>query len=89
MSYLDVTTLEGDAAKIEARSAIEVSALSIDRVESLGEALLDFTSIADLEALFGQNSQSTLIILRYCRLISITRIDHQHELKMSISIIKY
>jgi predicted transposase/invertase (TIGR01784 family) len=32
-----------------------VSALEIDRVESLGEALLDFTSIADLEAWLIQN----------------------------------
>ena len=32
-----------------------VSALSIDRVESLGEALLDFTSIADLETWLSQN----------------------------------
>jgi predicted transposase/invertase (TIGR01784 family) len=32
-----------------------ISALKIDRVESLGEALLDFTSMADLEAWFSQN----------------------------------
>jgi predicted transposase/invertase (TIGR01784 family) len=32
-----------------------VSDLSIDRVESLGEALLDFTSMADLEAWLIQN----------------------------------
>jgi predicted transposase/invertase (TIGR01784 family) len=32
-----------------------VSALDIDRVESLGEALLDFTSIADLESWLNQN----------------------------------
>jgi predicted transposase YdaD len=33
----------------------QVSSLSIDRVESLGEALLDFTSMADLEAWLSQN----------------------------------
>ena len=32
-----------------------VSSLTIDRVESLGEALLDFISIADLEAWLSQN----------------------------------
>jgi predicted transposase/invertase (TIGR01784 family) len=32
-----------------------VSALSIERVESLGEALLDFTSMTDLEAWLSQN----------------------------------
>jgi predicted transposase/invertase (TIGR01784 family) len=32
-----------------------ISELSIDRVESLGEALLDFTSISDLEAWLSQN----------------------------------
>jgi predicted transposase/invertase (TIGR01784 family) len=32
-----------------------LSSLTIDRVESLGEALLDFTSMADLEAWLSQN----------------------------------
>ena len=32
-----------------------LSSLTIDRVESLGEALLDFISIADLEAWLSQN----------------------------------
>jgi predicted transposase/invertase (TIGR01784 family) len=32
-----------------------INSLSLDRVESLGEALLDFTSIADLEAWLSQN----------------------------------
>jgi heme oxygenase len=32
-----------------------VSALSIDNIESLGEALLDFNSIADLESWLSQN----------------------------------
>jgi predicted transposase/invertase (TIGR01784 family) len=32
-----------------------VNSLTIDRLESLGEDLLDFTSIADLEAWFNQN----------------------------------
>nr|WP_309740361.1 DUF4351 domain-containing protein [Chamaesiphon sp. OTE_20_metabat_361] len=33
----------------------KVSALSIENVESLGEALLDFNSSADLEAWLSQN----------------------------------
>jgi len=33
----------------------KVSALQIDRIESLGEALLDFTSMADLESWLSQN----------------------------------
>lgn len=33
----------------------QVSSLSIDQVESLGESLLDFASMADLEAWFSQN----------------------------------
>lgn len=33
-----------------------VNALSLDRLEALGEALLDFTSIADLEAWLGSNN---------------------------------
>jgi predicted transposase/invertase (TIGR01784 family) len=37
--------------KIQSR----INELSIDRVESLGEALLDFTSITDLEAWLSQN----------------------------------
>jgi predicted transposase YdaD len=41
--------------KINAESQARVNSLTIDRLESLGEALLDFTSIADLEAWFGQN----------------------------------
>jgi predicted transposase YdaD len=32
-----------------------VNSLQFDRLESLGEDLLDFTSIADLEAWFSQN----------------------------------
>ena len=32
-----------------------VNSLQFDRLESLGEALLDFTSISDLEAWFGQD----------------------------------
>ena len=32
-----------------------VTSLQVDRVESFGEALLDFTSIADLEAWLSQN----------------------------------
>ena len=33
----------------------KVSALSINQIESLGEALLDFTSIADLESWLSKN----------------------------------
>jgi predicted transposase YdaD len=33
----------------------QVNDLAIDRVESLGEALLDFTTITDLEAWLSQN----------------------------------
>ncbi len=33
----------------------KVSALQIDRIESLGEALFDFTSMADLETWLSQN----------------------------------
>jgi predicted transposase YdaD len=33
----------------------QINSLSIDRVESLSEALLDFTSIGDLEAWFSNN----------------------------------
>ena len=33
----------------------QVSSLKIDTVESLGEALLDFTSVADLESWLSQN----------------------------------
>jgi predicted transposase YdaD len=33
----------------------QVSALSIDRVESLGETLLDFSSMTDLESWLSQN----------------------------------
>ena len=33
----------------------QISSLSIERVESLGESLLDFTSIADLEVWFTRN----------------------------------
>ena len=41
--------------KINGESQARVNSLTIDRLESLGEALLDFTSTADLEAWFGQN----------------------------------
>jgi Domain of unknown function (DUF4351) len=33
----------------------KVNSLEIDKLESLGEDLLDFTSMADLEAWFSQN----------------------------------
>lgn len=33
-----------------------INALSLDRLEALGEALLDFTSVADLEAWLGSNN---------------------------------
>jgi predicted transposase/invertase (TIGR01784 family) len=41
--------------KIDAEIQSRVNSLTIDRLESLGEDLLDFTSIADLEAWFSQN----------------------------------
>jgi predicted transposase/invertase (TIGR01784 family) len=40
---------------ITPESRSRVSSLTIDRVEALGEALLDFTSMADLEAWLSQN----------------------------------
>jgi predicted transposase YdaD len=33
-----------------------VNGLSLDRLEALGEALLDFTGVADLEAWLGSNN---------------------------------
>jgi predicted transposase YdaD len=35
----------------------KVNSLTIDKLESLGEDLLDFTSMADLEAWFSQNQR--------------------------------
>ena len=42
----------------------QVNSLKIDTVESLGEALLDFTSIADLESWLSQNGWVRVIIYR-------------------------
>jgi predicted transposase YdaD len=41
--------------KVSAKLQQRVNSLSIDRVEALGEALLDFTSIADLESWLSHN----------------------------------
>jgi predicted transposase/invertase (TIGR01784 family) len=41
--------------KIDSKTRSRISNLKIEQVESLGEALLDFTSIADLDAWLSQN----------------------------------
>jgi Domain of unknown function (DUF4351) len=41
--------------KINPQLRSRISSLKIEQVESLGEALLDFSQIADLEAWLGQN----------------------------------
>jgi Domain of unknown function (DUF4351) len=41
--------------KINPQLRSRISSLKIEQVESLGEALLDFTLIADLEAWLSQN----------------------------------
>jgi predicted transposase YdaD len=41
--------------KIDSKTRSRISNLKIDLIESLGEALLDFSSIADLEAWLSQN----------------------------------
>jgi predicted transposase/invertase (TIGR01784 family) len=41
--------------KIDAEIQARVNSLTIDRVEALGEALLDFTAMADLDAWLSQN----------------------------------
>jgi len=40
---------------ISSQTQAKVSALPIDRIESLGEALLDFSSLSDLESWLSQN----------------------------------
>jgi predicted transposase YdaD len=40
---------------LSSQTQSQVSVLQIDRIESLGEALLDFTSMADLETWLSQN----------------------------------
>ena len=40
---------------ISSQNRAKVSALPIDRIESLGEALLDFSSLSDLESWLSQN----------------------------------
>ena len=52
---LVIRLLTRKLGNLTAQLQAQVNSLSIDRVESLGEALLDFTSIADLEAWLSQN----------------------------------
>jgi predicted transposase YdaD len=40
---------------ISSQTQAKVSALPIDRIESLSEALLDFSSLSDLESWLSQN----------------------------------
>jgi predicted transposase YdaD len=40
---------------LSSQNRAKVSALPIDRIESLGEALLDFSSLSDLESWLSQN----------------------------------
>ena len=54
LGLMVLTTLEGDEAKAEARRLVGQAQGYLPR-ESLGEALLDFTSMADLEAWLSQN----------------------------------
>ncbi|MBD2680929.1 DUF4351 domain-containing protein [Nostoc paludosum FACHB-159] len=42
--------------EIDARLIQQVQGLSIEQLENLGEALLDFTTVADLETWFNQQS---------------------------------
>jgi predicted transposase YdaD len=52
---LVIKQLTRKLGSVSPQNQTKVSALSIDRVESLGEALLDFNSLADLEAWLSQN----------------------------------
>ncbi len=52
---LVVKQLARKLGNLSAQTQAKVSALQIDRIESLGEALLNFTSIADLETWLSQN----------------------------------
>ena len=52
---LVIKLLTRKLGNLSPQTQARVSALPIDRVESLGEALLDFTSIADLEHWLSQN----------------------------------
>jgi predicted transposase/invertase (TIGR01784 family) len=49
LGHLSISQREGYANDLTTR----VNALSLDRLEALGEALLDFTSVADLEVWFN------------------------------------
>jgi hypothetical protein len=42
--------------EIDASLIQQVQGLSIEQLENLGEALLDFTTVADLETWFNQQS---------------------------------
>ena len=52
---LVIRLLTRKLGKIDSPLLARVEALSLERVESLGEDLLDFTSIADLESWLSQN----------------------------------
>jgi predicted transposase/invertase (TIGR01784 family) len=52
---LVIKQLTRKLGSVSPQNQTKVFALSIDRVESLGEALLDFNSLADLEAWLSQN----------------------------------
>jgi predicted transposase YdaD len=52
---LVIRILTRKLGNLSPRSLDRVNSLSIERIEALGEALLDFTSIADLEAWLNQN----------------------------------
>jgi predicted transposase/invertase (TIGR01784 family) len=52
---LVVRILTRKLGNLSPRSLDRVNSLSIERIEALGEALLDFTTIADLEAWLSQN----------------------------------
>lgn len=54
---LVVKQLARKLGNLSLQTQSQVSALQIDRIESLGEALLDFTSMADLEIWLSQNQQ--------------------------------
>ena len=53
--FLVLRLLNRKLGELSPQLRASVSALQIDRVESLGEALLDFNSIADLESWLNQN----------------------------------
>ena len=52
---LVVKQLARKLGNLSSQTQSQVSSLQIDRIESLGEDLLDFTSMADLESWLSQN----------------------------------